>query len=61
LFCFTWYCSAEKVQEIVTWLKGHPVSTLSRSSCDLQILDAAIVEKIEEEVEKCKVPTVSNI
>ncbi|XP_008264500.2 5'-3' exoribonuclease 1 isoform X2 [Oryctolagus cuniculus] len=45
---------AEKVQEITTWLKGHPVSTLSRSSCDLQILDAAIVEKIEEEVEKCK-------
>ncbi|TKC39580.1 hypothetical protein EI555_002323, partial [Monodon monoceros] len=44
---------AEKVQEIITWLKGHPVSTLSRSSCDLQILDAAIVEKIEEEVEKC--------
>uniref|UniRef100_A0A8C5KDS2 5'-3' exoribonuclease 1 n=1 Tax=Jaculus jaculus TaxID=51337 RepID=A0A8C5KDS2_JACJA len=51
---------AEKVQEIVTWLKGHPVSTLSRSSCDLQILDAAIVEKIEEEVEKCKVLTFSN-
>ncbi|XP_058517369.1 5'-3' exoribonuclease 1 isoform X4 [Ochotona princeps] len=45
---------AEKVQEITAWLKGHPVSTLSRSSCDLQILDAAIVEKIEEEVEKCK-------
>ncbi|XP_024906535.1 5'-3' exoribonuclease 1 isoform X2 [Pteropus alecto] len=45
---------AEKVQEIITWLRGHPVSTLSRSSCDLQILDAAIVEKIEEEVEKCK-------
>ncbi|KAI5135940.1 5'-3' Exoribonuclease 1 [Manis pentadactyla] len=45
---------AEKVQEIITWLKGHPVSTLSRSSCDLQILDTAIVEKIEEEVEKCK-------
>ncbi|XP_036099818.1 5'-3' exoribonuclease 1 isoform X4 [Molossus molossus] len=45
---------AEKVQEIITWLKGHPVSTLSRSSCDLQILDAAIVEKIEEEVEKYK-------
>ncbi|OBS57985.1 hypothetical protein A6R68_10886, partial [Neotoma lepida] len=45
---------AEKVQEIITWLKGHPVSTLSRSSCDLHILDAAIVEKIEEEVEKCK-------
>ncbi|XP_026644813.1 5'-3' exoribonuclease 1 [Microtus ochrogaster] len=44
----------EKVQEIITWLKGHPVSTLSRSSCDLHILDAAIVEKIEEEVEKCK-------
>uniref|UniRef100_A0A8C6S1N2 5'-3' exoribonuclease 1 n=1 Tax=Nannospalax galili TaxID=1026970 RepID=A0A8C6S1N2_NANGA len=48
---------AEKVQEIITWLKGHPVSTLSRSSCDLQILDTAIVEKIEEEVEKCKVLT----
>uniref|UniRef100_A0A8U8C623 5'-3' exoribonuclease 1 n=1 Tax=Geospiza parvula TaxID=87175 RepID=A0A8U8C623_GEOPR len=46
---------AEKVQEIVAWLKAHPVSALSRSSCDLQILDAAIVEKIEEEVEKCKV------
>ncbi|CAO2633948.1 5'-3' exoribonuclease 1 [Lemmus lemmus] len=51
---------AEKVQEIITWLKGHPVSTLSRSSCDLHILDAAIVEKIEEEVEKCKVLTFSN-
>uniref|UniRef100_A0A493U3T8 5'-3' exoribonuclease 1 n=1 Tax=Anas platyrhynchos platyrhynchos TaxID=8840 RepID=A0A493U3T8_ANAPP len=46
---------AEKVQEIVAWLKAHPVSALSRSSCDLQILDAAIVEKIEEEIEKCKV------
>uniref|UniRef100_A0A8C0F0G4 5'-3' exoribonuclease 1 n=1 Tax=Bubo bubo TaxID=30461 RepID=A0A8C0F0G4_BUBBB len=45
---------AEKVQEIVAWLKAHPVSALSRSSCDLQILDAAIVEKIEEEIEKCK-------
>uniref|UniRef100_A0A8D2LDH2 5'-3' exoribonuclease 1 n=1 Tax=Varanus komodoensis TaxID=61221 RepID=A0A8D2LDH2_VARKO len=45
---------AEKVQEVVAWLKAHPVSTLSRSSCDLQILDAAIVEKIEEEIEKCK-------
>ncbi|KYO33908.1 5'-3' exoribonuclease 1 isoform X1 [Alligator mississippiensis] len=45
---------AERVQEIVAWLKAHPVSALSRSSCDLQILDAAIVEKIEEEIEKCK-------
>ncbi|XP_008156797.2 5'-3' exoribonuclease 1 [Eptesicus fuscus] len=45
---------AEKVQEIITWLKGHSVSTLSRSSCDLQILDATVVEKIEEEVEKYK-------
>ncbi|XP_028587031.2 5'-3' exoribonuclease 1 [Podarcis muralis] len=45
---------AEKVQEIIAWLKAHPVSALSRSSCDLQILDMAIVEKIEEEVEKCK-------
>uniref|UniRef100_A0A8C0GNK2 5'-3' exoribonuclease 1 n=1 Tax=Chelonoidis abingdonii TaxID=106734 RepID=A0A8C0GNK2_CHEAB len=45
---------AERVQEIVAWLKAHPVSALSRSSCDLQILDAAIVEKIEEELEKCK-------
>lgn len=43
------------MQEIVAWLKAHPVSALSRSSCDLQILDAAIVEKIEEEIEKCKV------
>ncbi|KAG8445306.1 hypothetical protein GDO86_010189 [Hymenochirus boettgeri] len=45
---------AEKVQNLVSWLKGHPVSMLSRSSCDLQILDSAIVEKIEEEVAKCK-------
>ncbi|XP_026520355.1 5'-3' exoribonuclease 1 isoform X1 [Notechis scutatus] len=45
---------AEKVQEIMSWLKAHPVSTLSRSSCDLQILDAAIIEKIEEEIDKCK-------
>lgn len=39
----------------MSWLKAHPVSALSRSSCDLQILDAAIVEKIEEEIDKCKV------
>ncbi|KAM8952222.1 5'-3' exoribonuclease 1 isoform 2-T2 [Pelodytes ibericus] len=45
---------AEKVQEIVSWLKAHPVSLLSRSSCDQQILDSAIVEKIEEEIDKCK-------
>ncbi|MEE6500650.1 hypothetical protein FKM82_003869 [Ascaphus truei] len=45
---------AEKIQEIVSWLKAHPISMLSRSSCDLQILDSAVVEKIEEEVEKCK-------
>uniref|UniRef100_A0AAR2L7K4 5'-3' exoribonuclease 1 n=1 Tax=Pygocentrus nattereri TaxID=42514 RepID=A0AAR2L7K4_PYGNA len=46
---------AEKVQEIQTWLKTHPVSSSSRASCDLQILDAGIVEKIEEELERCKV------
>ncbi|XP_061746644.1 5'-3' exoribonuclease 1-like [Nerophis ophidion] len=46
---------AEKVSEITTWLKGHPVSSISRASCDLQVLDAAIVEKIEEAVEKSKV------
>uniref|UniRef100_A0AAR2L3P3 5'-3' exoribonuclease 1 n=1 Tax=Pygocentrus nattereri TaxID=42514 RepID=A0AAR2L3P3_PYGNA len=45
---------AEKVQEIQTWLKTHPVSSSSRASCDLQILDAGIVEKIEEELERCK-------
>nr|XP_015216785.1 PREDICTED: 5'-3' exoribonuclease 1 isoform X1 [Lepisosteus oculatus] len=45
---------AEKVQEITSWLKTHPVSSSSRASCDLQILDTAIVEKIEEEVDKCK-------
>uniref|UniRef100_H3AKR8 5'-3' exoribonuclease 1 n=1 Tax=Latimeria chalumnae TaxID=7897 RepID=H3AKR8_LATCH len=45
---------AEKVQEIVMWLKTHPVSSSSRASCDLHILDAAIVEKLEEEIEKCK-------
>lgn len=52
---------AEKVQEIVAWLKSHPVSALSRSSCDLQILDAAIVEKIEEEIEKCKVCSLESL
>ncbi|XP_050991492.1 5'-3' exoribonuclease 1 isoform X2 [Labeo rohita] len=45
---------AEKVQEIQGWLKNHPVSSSSRASCDLQILDAGIVEKIEEELEKTK-------
>ncbi|XP_049332694.1 5'-3' exoribonuclease 1 isoform X2 [Astyanax mexicanus] len=46
---------AEKVQEIQAWLKTHPVSSSSRASCDLQILDSGIVEKIEEELEKSKV------
>ncbi|MCJ8750241.1 hypothetical protein PDJAM_G00260270 [Pangasius djambal] len=46
---------AEKVQEITAWLKTHPVSSSSRASCDLQILDAGIVGKIEEELEKAKV------
>ncbi|CAN9503342.1 unnamed protein product [Ophioblennius macclurei] len=46
---------AEKVAEITSWLKGHPVSSISRASCDLQVLDAIIVEKIEELVEKAKV------
>ncbi|XP_060762542.1 5'-3' exoribonuclease 1 [Neoarius graeffei] len=45
---------AEKVQEITAWLKTHPVSSSSRASCDLQILDAGIVGKIEEELEKVK-------
>uniref|UniRef100_A0A7N8WPU0 5'-3' exoribonuclease 1 n=1 Tax=Mastacembelus armatus TaxID=205130 RepID=A0A7N8WPU0_9TELE len=45
---------AEKVAEITSWLKSHPVSSISRASCDLQILDATIVEKIEEAVEKAK-------
>ncbi|XP_074544570.1 5'-3' exoribonuclease 1 isoform X1 [Halichoeres trimaculatus] len=46
---------AEKVAEITAWLKGHPVSSVSRASCDLQVLDSAIVERIEEAVEKAKV------
>ncbi|XP_030607543.1 5'-3' exoribonuclease 1 isoform X2 [Archocentrus centrarchus] len=46
---------AEKVAEITSWLKSHPVSSISRASCDLQVLDAAIVERIEEAVEKSKV------
>ncbi|CAK6970920.1 '-3' exoribonuclease 1 isoform X1 [Scomber scombrus] len=46
---------AEKVSEITSWLKSHPVSSISRSSCDLQVLDTAIVERIEEAVEKSKV------
>lgn len=46
---------AERVAEITSWLKGHPVSSISRASCDLQLLDTGIVEKIVEEVEKAKV------
>ncbi|XP_028833469.1 5'-3' exoribonuclease 1 isoform X2 [Denticeps clupeoides] len=45
---------AERVQEITNWLKTHPVSSSSRASCDLQILDSGIVEKIEDELEKAK-------
>uniref|UniRef100_A0A8C4E932 5'-3' exoribonuclease 1 n=1 Tax=Dicentrarchus labrax TaxID=13489 RepID=A0A8C4E932_DICLA len=46
---------AERVAEITSWLKSHPVSSVSRASCDLQVLDTAIVERIEEAVEKTKV------
>ncbi|XP_029309344.1 5'-3' exoribonuclease 1 isoform X2 [Cottoperca gobio] len=46
---------AERVAEITSWLKGHPVSSIGRTSCDLQVLDSAIVERIEEAVEKTKV------
>ncbi|XP_039532768.1 5'-3' exoribonuclease 1 isoform X2 [Pimephales promelas] len=45
---------AEKIQEIQGWLKTHPVSSTSRASCDLQILDSGIIEKIEEELDKTK-------
>uniref|UniRef100_A0AAX7TSR9 5'-3' exoribonuclease 1 n=1 Tax=Astatotilapia calliptera TaxID=8154 RepID=A0AAX7TSR9_ASTCA len=51
---------AEKVAEITSWLKSHPVSSISRASCDLQVLDAAIVERIEEAVEKTKVTVLRN-
>lgn len=44
----------EKVQEITAWLKTHPVSSSSRVSCDLQILDVGVVGKIEEELENTK-------
>lgn len=46
---------AEKVAEITSWLKCHPVSSVTRTSCELQVLDSAIVEKIEEVVEKARV------
>lgn len=46
---------AAKVQEIVSWLKAHPVSSTTRTSCDLQVLDSGIVEKIEDELMKSKV------
>ncbi|XP_034038909.1 5'-3' exoribonuclease 1 [Thalassophryne amazonica] len=46
---------AEKVAEITLWLKSQPFSSISRSSCDLQVLDSAIVEQIEETVEKSKI------
>lgn len=54
-FIFDFLYRAEKVAEIASWLKSLPVSSTSRASCDLQVLDAAIVEKIEEAVEKTKV------
>ncbi|XP_037537485.1 5'-3' exoribonuclease 1 [Nematolebias whitei] len=46
---------AEKVAEITSWLKSHPVSYSSRVSCDLQVLDGVLVEKIEEAVDRSKV------
>ena len=37
------------------------MNSVSRASCDLQVLDSAIVERIEEAVEKAKVThTASN-
>ncbi|XP_041119571.1 5'-3' exoribonuclease 1-like isoform X2 [Polyodon spathula] len=45
---------AERVHEITAWLKAHPVSSSSRASCDQQVLDTLIVEKIEEELDKCR-------
>ncbi|KAM3850341.1 5'-3' exoribonuclease 1 [Diretmus argenteus] len=50
---------AETVAEIASWLKSHPVSSIGRTSCDLQVLDSAIVEKIEEAVEKTKLKKTS--
>uniref|UniRef100_A0A8C4ZYR0 Uncharacterized protein n=1 Tax=Gadus morhua TaxID=8049 RepID=A0A8C4ZYR0_GADMO len=47
---------AQKVSEITSWLREHPVSLVGRTSCDLQVLDGNIVEKIEEQVERAKVP-----
>lgn len=52
---------AEKIAEITSWLKSHPVSSITRTSCELQVLDAAIVERIEEAVEKAKVTVVQTI
>lgn len=46
---------AEKVGEITSWLKGHPVSSIGRTSCDLLVLDSAIMERIEDAVERAKV------
>ncbi|CAL8276824.1 unnamed protein product [Lota lota] len=45
---------AQKVSEITSWLREHPVSQVGRTSCDLQVLDGNIVEKIEEQVERAK-------
>ncbi|KAJ3594424.1 hypothetical protein NHX12_003731 [Muraenolepis orangiensis] len=46
---------AQKVSEITSWLREHPVSSVGRSSCDLQVLDGNIVEKIEELVDRAKI------
>lgn len=52
---------AEKVAEITSWLKSHPVSCSSRASCDLQVLDGALVEKIEEAVDRSKVTIIFSL
>uniref|UniRef100_A0A8C9ZEG7 5'-3' exoribonuclease 1 n=1 Tax=Sander lucioperca TaxID=283035 RepID=A0A8C9ZEG7_SANLU len=52
---------AERVAEITSWLKSHPVSSIGRTSCDLQVLDSAIVERIEEAVEKAKVTDIHSL
>uniref|UniRef100_S4RDG8 5'-3' exoribonuclease 1 n=1 Tax=Petromyzon marinus TaxID=7757 RepID=S4RDG8_PETMA len=46
--------SSERVHEVLDWLKSLPASSASRSSCDTQVLDAGVVERLEQEVDAHK-------
>ncbi|CAM9801963.1 unnamed protein product [Lampetra planeri] len=52
--------SSERVHEVLDWLKSLPASSASRSSCDTQVLDAGVVERLEQEMDAHKVRAMKN-